>query len=172
MPGSITGPGALRASGSWGVGRSQDGGAGLGPRDLSHFSPIQACPPPPTPHHSVSTPNLPPETAQTFFICWPVQAFPSRLYLAPRNGNKMPQPLQHWRGKHKASSAFCPVLSADPFLSSRTFQKQSIRTLLERKCELGMAHSLSPEPVCVHDDKSWLFWFVFFLNYCDEISIT
>ena len=147
MPGSITGPGALSASGSWGVGRSRDGGPALVPRDLSHFSPIQACPPPPTPNHSVSMPNLPPEAAQTFLICWPAQAFSPGLYLAPRNGNKTPQPQQCWRGKHKASSAFCPVLSADPFLSSRTFQKQSIRTVLGHKYELGLAPLLSPEPV-------------------------
>lgn len=171
MPGSITGPGALSASGSWG--RQIPGWRGcLGTKGPQPLLPCSGLPSSPHPPHPVSMPNLPPETAQTCFICWPGQAFSPGLYLAPRNGNKMPQPQQRWRGKHKASSAFCPVLSADPFLSSRTFQKQSIRTLLERKCELGLARSLSPEPVCAHDDKSWLFWFVFFLNYCDGISIT
>ena len=162
----------LNVSESWGVGRSWDGGAALVPRDLCHFSYIQPCllPPPPTTLSASQTcllrqPRLFPSVGQCRLTL-------PGLYLALRNGNKVPQPQQHWRGDHKASSAFCPALSADPFLSSRTFQKQSIRTLLEHKCELGLAHSLSPEPVCVHDDKSWPLWFVFFLNYCDKISIT
>ena len=111
------------------LGRSGGGGAALALKDLSNLS--KFCPAL-SPHSSVSTPNLLPETAQIFSLVGQCRLSLPGLYLVPGNGNERPQLHCSKWGSAKPVLPSVQPCSADPFLPSRT---KALALSLDQECE-------------------------------------